>query len=221
MAAAQSTHQQGSVLKLVLELGPLITFFLVNAKALDWGFADLAPFATLKPDTVPIMAATAAFMVATVAALTVSLAIYRRVPVMPLISGAIVVVFGGLTLYLQNDTFIKMKPTIVNLIFAATLLGGLAFFKRPLLAIVFGSVFQIDDEGWWKLSMRWGLFFLLLAALNEVVWRNFSTDTWVTFKVFGTMPLTVLFTLTQLPLLQKHAVEGSALAAEDAGKEKG
>ncbi len=201
-----ATHQKNGVLKLILELGPLITFFVVNARAEAWGFAELAPFSTIEPSTVPIMAATGAFMLATVAALTVSLIAYRKVPVMPLISGVIVIVFGGLTLYLQNDTFIKMKPTIVNLVFAATLLGGLFVFRRPLLGIVFGSVFQIDDEGWWKLSLRWGLFFLVLAALNEIVWRNFSTDTWVTFKVFGTMPLTILFTLSQLPLLQKHAV---------------
>ncbi|UOM36095.1 septation protein A [Acuticoccus sp. I52.16.1] len=201
-----ATHQKNSVLKLILELGPLITFFVVNARADTWDLTRLGPFADVDPDTVPIMAATAAFMFATVAALTVSLIAYRKVPVMPLISGAIVIVFGGLTLYLQNDTFIKMKPTIVNLIFAATLLGGLFLFRRPLLALVFDSVFQIDDEGWWKLSLRWGLFFLVLAALNEIVWRNFSTDTWVTFKVFGTMPLTILFTLSQLPLLQKHAI---------------
>ncbi len=152
------------------------------------------------------MAATSAFMVATVMSLAVSLAVYRRVPIMPLISGLIVIVFGGLTLYLQNDTFIKMKPTIVNLVFSAALLVGLFVFKKPLLGIVFDSVFQLDAEGWWKLSLRWGLFFLFLAILNEVVWRTFSTDTWVAFKVFGTMPLTILFTLTQLPLLQRHAL---------------
>ena len=205
-----ATHQKSSVLKLVLELGPLVTFFAVNAKALDWGFDRFSPFQGLAPDQVPIMAATGAFMFATVLALTVSLLAYRRLPIMPLVSGIIVVVFGGLTLYLQNETFIKMKPTIVNLVFAGTLLGGLFFFKRPLLALVFDSVFQIDDEGWAKLTLRWGLFFLLLAALNEIVWRNFSTDTWVTFKVFGTMPLTILFTLSQLPLLQRHAIDTDA-----------
>ncbi|RAH98171.1 septation protein A [Acuticoccus sediminis] len=205
-----ATHQKGSVLKLILELGPLVTFFAVNAKANDWGLDAFAPFQGLKPETVPIMAATAAFMLATVVALSVSMVAYRRIPVMPLVSGVIVIVFGGLTLYLQNDTFIKMKPTIVNLVFATTLLVGLYLFKRPLLAIVFDSVFQIDNEGWWKLTLRWGLFFLVLAALNEIVWRNFSTDTWVTFKVFGTMPLTILFTVSQLPLLQKHALEQEA-----------
>jgi len=200
-------QQKSSVLKLVLELGPLVTFFLVNARAAAWNLGRFLPVTDLPEDQIPIMAATFAFMIATVLSLTVSLIIYRRVPIMPLISGVIVILFGGLTLYLQNDTFIKMKPTIVNLIFAAALLGGIFIFKRPLLGLVFDSVLQLDAEGWWKLSLRWGLFFLFLAFLNEVVWRNFSTDTWVTFKVFGTMPLTVLFTLAQLPLMQRHALK--------------
>ena len=182
---------------MALEVGPLVVFFLVNAKAADWlGVADKAS----------IFYATGAFMVATVISLSASYALHRRIPMMPLITGAFVLVFGGLTLYLQDELFIKLKPTIVNLIFAAALLGGLYIFKRPLLAIVFDSVIQLDDEGWWKLSLRWGLFFLFLAALNEFVWRTFSTDTWVTFKVFGTMPLTVIFALSQVPLLQRHAL---------------
>ncbi|WP_420393619.1 septation protein A [Acuticoccus sp.] len=205
-----AVRREGSVLKLVLELGPLLTFFGVNARAGAWDLERFGPFAALEPTTVPIMAATAAFMLATTVALTVSLAIYRRVPIMPLISGVIVIVFGGLTLYLQNDVFIKMKPTIVNVIFATALLGGLWIFKRPLLGVVFGSVLLLDTEGWRKLSLRWGLFFAFLAVVNEVVWRNFSTDLWVSFKVFGTMPLTVLFTLSQLPLMQRHALGDEA-----------
>lgn len=202
--------RENSVLKLVLELGPLVTFFVLNSRAEAWGAGHLSLFANLPAESVSIMAATAGFMVATVAALAVSLFYYGRVPVMPLVSGVIVVVFGGLTLYLQNETFIKMKPTIVNVLFGGTLLLGLALFRKPLLARVFDGVFQIDDEGWRKLSLRWGLFFLVLAVLNEIVWRNFSTDTWVTFKVFGTMPLTILFTLSQLPLLQRHALSERA-----------
>jgi intracellular septation protein len=197
--------RENSILKLVLELGPLATFFLVNARAEAWDLKRFAIFSGVADREVAIMSATAAFMVATVAALLVSLAVFRRVPVMPLVSGVIVVVFGGLTLYLQDELFIKLKPTIVNMIFAGTLLGGLVFFKRPLLSYVFDSVFQLDEDGWRKLSFRWGLFFVFLAILNEVVWRNFSTDTWVTFKVFGIMPLTIAFALFQMPVIQRHS----------------
>jgi intracellular septation protein len=173
-------------LKIALELGPLMVFFFANAR-------------------LGIFAATAIFMVATVLALIVSWLLTRRLAVMPLVTGIVVFVFGGLTLFLQDETFIKMKPTIVNALFGATLLGGLAF-GRSLLGYVFESVFQLDAEGWRKLTFRWGLFFFVLAAINEVIWRNFTTDFWVSFKVFGIMPLTVLFTLTQMPLIQRHAL---------------
>ena len=173
-------------LKLALELGPLVVFFFVNAR---YG----------------IFAATGIFMAATIIALVASWALTRRLAIMPLVTGVVVFVFGGLTLLLQDELFIKMKPTIVNSLFGATLLVGL-WFKRSLLGYVFDSVFRLDDEGWRKLTFRWGIFFFVLAAVNEVVWRNFSTDFWVTFKVFGIMPLTVIFTLTQMPLIQRHAL---------------
>ena len=173
-------------LKLALELGPLVVFFFANTRfGLFW--------------------ATAIFMVATIVALTASWWLTRRLAIMPLVTGIVVFVFGGLTLLLQDEIFIKMKPTIVNVLFGTTLLGGL-WFGRPLLGYVFDSVFRLDDEGWRKLTFRWGVFFFVLALLNEVIWRNFSTDFWVTFKVFGIMPLTVLFTLTQMPLIQRHAL---------------
>jgi intracellular septation protein len=128
---------------------------------------------------------------------------------MPLVSGIVVFVFGALTLYLQDDEFIKMKPTIVNTLFGVILLGGLAFGKS-LLGYVFDSAFHLDAAGWKKLTLRWGLFFLFLAILNEVVWRNFSTDFWVAFKVWGTMPITVLFTISQMPLIMRHSLDEHA-----------
>jgi intracellular septation protein len=126
---------------------------------------------------------------------------------MPLVSGIVVLVFGALTLYLHDEVFIKMKPTIVNTLFGVILLGGLAFGKS-LLGYVFHSAFQLDAEGWRKLTLRWGLFFFFLAILNEVVWRNFSTDFWVAFKVWATMPITILFTISQMPLIMRHSLDG-------------
>jgi intracellular septation protein len=173
-------------LKLALELGPLVLFFVAN------GLFGL-------------IAATAVFMVATLIALAASWVLTRRLAIMPLVTGIVVVVFGGLTLALQDETFIKMKPTIVNSLFGAILLGGLAFGK-PLLGYVFDAVFRLDAEGWRNLTFRWGLFFLALALVNEIVWRNFSTDFWVSFKLFGMVPLTVAFTLAQMPLIARHSL---------------
>ena len=187
------------VLKLVLELGPLVIFFFVNAK----GAALIERFGleTLFPQ--PIFLATAVFMVAMLASIAVSWVLSRHLAIMPLITGVVVLVMGGLTLWLQDDTFIKVKPTIVNVFFGAVLLIGLAF-GRSLLAYVFDAAFALDNQGWRKLTLRWGIFFLFLAGLNEFVWRTQSTDFWVAFKVWGTMPLTMIFALAQLPLMQKH-----------------
>ncbi|RVU16844.1 septation protein A [Methylobacterium oryzihabitans] len=179
--------------KLALELGPLAVFFFGNAYADRFG---------VQPDQ-RLFVATGLFIAATLAALTVHWLLVRRLPIMPLVSGVIVVVFGGLTLLLQDELFIKLKPTIVNCLFGAVLLGGLAF-GRSLLSIVLDSVFDLDAEGWRKLTFRWGLFFFVLAALNEIVWRTQTTDFWVSFKVFGIMPLTILFALAQTPLLLRH-----------------
>jgi intracellular septation protein len=144
-------------------------------------------------------------MSAMIVSLLLSWLILKRVAVMPLVSGVIVLIFGGLTLWLQDETFIKMKPTIVNILFGGTLLGGLAF-GQLLLKYVFGDVYRLKEEGWRILTWRWGVFFLVLAVLNEIVWRNFSTDTWVTFKVWGIAPLTVVFSMTQLGVLSKYAL---------------
>lgn len=180
-------------LKPLLELGPLVVFFLMNWK-------------------IGIFWATGGFMVATVVALTLSWLLLRQVPVMPLFTAAFVFVFGGLTLYLQDETFIKLKPTLTNIAFAGILWLGLAFDK-PLLKYAFGSVFPMTPEGWRVCTLRWSFFFLFLAGLNELVWRNVSTDTWVAFKVFGIMPLTFLFAAAQLPLLKRYALEEEAAEA--------
>ncbi|MEQ8374612.1 MAG: septation protein A [Roseibium aggregatum] len=189
------------LLKLALELGPLGVFFLFNAR----GEQIAAAFPVLQQVGKPIFLATAAFMVAISISLVVSLWLTKRLPIMPLVSGAVVLVFGALTLWLHDELFIKLKPTIVNCLFGTVLLGGLLFGKA-LLGYVFDSAFRLTDEGWRKLTFRWGVFFFVLAAINEIVWRSFSTDFWVSFKVFGIMPITLVFTLTQLPLIQKHAI---------------
>ena len=190
------------LLKLALELGPLLVFFFANARG-QW-LADRLP--ALGDLGGPLFVATALFMIATAVALIASRLLTGTLPIMPLVSGVIVLVFGALTLYLHDETFIKMKPTIVNTLFGATLLGGL-FFGKSLLGYVFDSAFHLDAEGWRKLTFRWGLFFLVLAVLNEVVWRNFSTDAWVTFKVWAIMPITLVFTFSQMPLIMRHTVE--------------
>jgi len=171
--------------KLAIELGPLLVFFAGNAVA-------------------GIYAGTASFMVATLISLAVARLRYHKIPVMPLVSGVIVFVFGGLTLYLQDETFIKLKPTIVYSMFAVLLAGGL-IWRKPLLELLFGPVFALTDEGWRKLTVRWAPFFIAMAIVNDIVWRNFSTDAWVSFKVFGAVPLTFLFAMAQYPLLQKYA----------------
>ena len=179
--------QLNPVLKLVLDLGPLVLFFFANSR---FG----------------IFAATATFMVAVIAALVVSYVMTRHLPIMPVVTAIIVLVFGGLTLVLHDATFIKVKPTIIYVLFGAVLLGGLCF-NKPLLGVVFDSLFHLTEEGWRKLTLRWALFFFALAVLNEIVWRNTSTNVWVDFKVFGVVPLTFLFAALQYPLMKKYAVE--------------
>jgi intracellular septation protein len=184
---AKKRPELNPLFKLALDLGPLLLFFFANTR---WG----------------IYAATGAFMIATVVSIAITYAMVRRIPVMPLVSAIVVMVFGGLTLYLQNEMFIKLKPTIIYALFAALLLGGL-LAGRSLLALVLDSMFQLTDEGWKKLTLRWGLFFLVMAVLNEIVWRSVSTDAWVAFKTFGFLPLTILFALAQTPLLMRHSTD--------------
>jgi intracellular septation protein len=179
--------QINPLVKLAFDIGPLLLFFFVNTR---WG----------------IFAATATFMIATLVSIAVTYVLVRRIPMMPLVSAIVVMVFGGLTLYLQDETFIKLKPTIIYALFAVLLLGGL-LFGRSLLALALDNVFQLTAEGWRKLTLRWGLFFLAMAILNEIIWRSVSTDAWVAFKTFGFLPLTVLFALAQTPILVRHSVD--------------
>jgi intracellular septation protein len=183
--ADAARRKLGPLVKTALELGPLVVFFIANGR-------------------VGIFAATAWFMAAMALSIAAMWLLVRRVPVMPLVSAALVLVFGSLTLALHDELFIKLKPTVVNLFFAGALLAGLAM-GRNLLDLVFDGMFRLTPEGWRLLTLRWAGFFVALAALNEIVWRGFSTDAWVAFKVWGVMPLTVLFALAQAPLLTRHA----------------
>ncbi len=179
--------QLNPFLKLALDLGPLALFFFANS---HYG----------------IFAATATFMIAVLAALVISYVLTRHFPIMAIVTAVIVVVFGGLTLVLHDATFIKVKPTIIYALFSAVLFGGLAF-NKPLLGVLFDSIFSLTEQGWRKLTLRWAVFFVALAVLNEIIWRNASTDLWVDFKVFGVMPLTLAFGALQMPLIKKYALE--------------
>jgi intracellular septation protein len=173
--------------RFLLDLGPLAVFFVANSR---WD----------------IFTATAAFMAAISASLALSYLLERRLSILPVITAVMVLVFGGLTLVLNDETFIKLKPTIANLLIASALFVGLAL-DRPFLRIVLGAVLELQDIGWRKLTWRWAWFFVALALLNEVVWRTMSTDTWVNFKVFAIMPLTIVFSMAQLPLLNRYKAE--------------
>jgi intracellular septation protein len=186
-SGAASAQTATPLVKLLIELGPLLAFFTVNA---IWG----------------IYAATGAFMVAIVPSLWASRRIEGRFPPMALVTAVFVLVFGGLTLWLRDETFIKVKATIVYLLFAAILIVGLAL-RRPFLKLAFGPVFELDARGWRLLTVRWTLFFAGLALLNEILWRSLSTDAWVAFKTFGVLPVTLVFALLQVPLIQRHQVE--------------
>ena len=180
--------------RLALDLGPLLIFFA--------GFKYLG-----------IFGATAVFIAAVLVALLLSYLIERRLSPMPLFTAVLVVVFGGLTLYLRNDVFIKMKPTVLYGFFGLVLLVGL-IFNRLFIKYVFAQAFDLDERGWKKLTVRWGLFFLSLAVINEAVWRSTSTATWVTFKVWVIIPLIFLFALAQTPLVIKHQTPESGGGAQ-------
>ena len=188
MLQAEPTEQPqlppNQLLKLGIELGPLLVFFVANG------------FLGLRVATGVLIAATAVSMIA-------SRLLLGHIATMLWVTGAFVTVFGALTLWLNDDTFIKMKPTIVNGLFSAILFAGL-LMGRPLLRHLFGEAFKLTAAGWHKLTLRWAIFFLFMALLNELVWRTMTTDFWVGFKVFGILPLTLLFAVTQVGLLRRH-----------------
>ena len=179
----------GQAWRSLLDLGPLIVFFATY-------------------EFFGIFAATGIFMAAVLVVLGAGYAIERRLSPMPVFTAILVLIFGGLTLYLKNDIFIKMKPTVLYALFGAILLGGLGL-NRLFIKYVFAHAFQLTDEGWRQLTWRWGVFFFALAALNEIVWRNFSTDSWVIFKVWIILPLISLFALTQSAFVLKHQLPDS------------
>jgi intracellular septation protein len=192
MTDALAKNQPHPLFKLATELGPLIVFFVANAKF-------------------NLFVATGAFMVAIVAAMIASYVVVKHVPIMALVTAVIVLVFGTLTLVLHDETFIKVKPTIIYGLFAAILGGGL-LFGRSFIAIMFDQMFNLTPEGWRALTLRWALFFFAMALLNEAIWRTQSTDFWVTFKAFGVIPLTMVFAVAQMPLIKRYSIEPATLA---------
>lgn len=183
-APPASPGESAQGLKLLIELGPLLLFF-----ATYWGFG--------------IYPATAVLMATTVISLVASRVLLGKVSPMPVVTAVVVCLFGALTFWLNDPSFIKMKPTFVNLLFAAALAAGLVL-RKPLIKLLFGEQIQLTDEGWQKLTVRWMLFFVAMAVVNELVWRNFSEQTWVGFKVFGLLPLSLAFALAQLGLIRRY-----------------
>ena len=176
-----------SFYKLLIDIGPLAVFFIFYTRS------------GLQASILP-------FMVATVIAVLFSYILEKKIPIMPTVGAGIVLLFGGLTIYFDNDVFFKMKPTIINLLFAVILYGGI-LMNKPLLKYLLGAALKLEEAGWKILTQRWIGFFIALAVLNEIVWRTQSTDVWVNFKVFGILPITFIFTMTQFPLIKKYQIE--------------
>ena len=176
-----------SFYKLLIDIGPLAVFFIFYTRS------------GLQASILP-------FMIATIIAVLFSYILEKKIPIMPTIGAVIVLLFGGLTIYFDNEVFFKMKPTIINLLFAAILYGGI-LINKPLLKYLLGAALKLQDVGWRILTLRWIGFFIALAILNEIVWRTQSTDIWVNFKVFGILPITFIFTMTQFPLIKKYQIE--------------
>ena len=177
------------IIKFITDFGPLLIFLVIYI------------------NTNNLKLAITPFIIATLIALIVVYYLERKIPMVPLFSGILITFFGGLTLYFDNKIFFYMKPTIINILFAGILFFGKFFTKKPLLKIFFQNAFNLENEGWDKLSSRWIFFFLLVATLNEIVWRTQSEAFWVNFKVWGLLPITFLFTATQIPLINKYKLE--------------
>ena len=175
-----------SIYKLLIDIGPLAVFFIFYTRS-------------------GLQAAILPLMIATIISVIISYLLERKIPIMPTLGAVIVLIFGGLTIYFDNEIFIKMKPTIINFVFALVLYGGV-IIKKPLLKYLLGAALKLEEDGWRILTQRWIAFFIALAFLNEIVWRTQSTDVWVNFKVFGIMGITIVFTIIQIPLLKKHFI---------------
>ncbi len=208
--AVKAKQEVNPALKLVLEMGPLVIFFVTYALA-----SGRTGGPGMAGDMKRIIYATVALMIATAISLVASRILLKRIPVMSLVTGVFVMVFGSLTWYLQDGTLIKIKATILYALFAAALAGGL-LFRKLLLKLLLGEALQMQDEGWRLLTLRWIGFFIFLAIMNEVVWRNFSEPTWVSFKSFGVMPLTILFMMAQITLIMKHQTPDVSSEKSDA-----
>ena len=176
-----------SIYKLLIDIGPLAVFFIFYTRG------------DLKTAILP-------FMIATIIAVLFSYIVEKKIPIMPTVGAIIILIFGGLTIYFDNETFFKMKPTIINLLFAGVLYGGI-ILNKSLLRYLLGAALKLQDEGWDILTKRWIGFFIALAILNEIIWRTQTTDIWVNFKVFGILPITFIFTLTQFSTIKKYQIE--------------
>jgi intracellular septation protein len=213
-AAPPPRRALNPIVKLMLELGPLALFFVANSRpALFHGLVGGLLPAAFPADKAGMLTATAVLIPVTFVALVISFALTRRLPVMPVVTAGMVLVFGALTLWLQDKTFIEIKLTVIYCLFGAALLGSMAFGKL-LLPIVLDTAFHLDAAGWRQLTIRWGLFFFALAGVNEVLRHTLNWDQWVAFKTFGVLPITLVFALAQAPLIMRHETKEDAFSDE-------
>ena len=178
-----------SFLKFIADFGPLLIFFTIYYKSGNNLSVAIPPL-----------------IISTIIAVATIYFLEKKIPYIPLVGGIVISLFGGLTLYFNNPVFLYMKPTIINVIFAITLIVGKTFFNKNFLKFFFKTAFQLDELGWSKLNNRWAYFFIFLAIVNELVWRTQPETTWVNFKVWGILPLTFIFTFLQLPMINKHKI---------------